>query len=680
MASDPSPSGPRAASLETLFRTIHEINPFLDNRVNAPSPAPVDVPSIHQGAFTRLTELSREALAARRGVGAMLWGQAGTGKSHLLARLARWAAQDRRAYFIYLHNLQAIPERLPRSLLRAVLSILTHGRQDRFLTTPLFDLARAGVGEAAGPASCTVPWRRLQELYAGWVARLSAAAAVGPTPPDPSIYGVLYRFFCSAYRASVGKEDGALAATCVRWLSGTALEPAEGAALNLTAPGPGEPIALADNQQIKHVFVALARLAAAAGKPFLLVFDQVDNLDAEQVSALARFLEALIDSAPNLLVVTTGIQTTLLRWREGGVITDSAWDRLAQVTIQLHPLQPDAALEIVQARLEALLAPFLLAPGKPLENASGNDLDTIRHHVREDALFPLGQSWKEKSFGDRTHVRARDVVNWAAEGWRQQQEALRELGGREWLARWPGEITPIPPAPFEPNPAVLDQLIDQLLEEKLAEQVAFRLREPAVLPPDGDHLAGLLYSLLRQCRDAEQRYGVLEIERLPPPRKGARPTYDLSLMQRFSEGETPVRSGVVVVTATSATSVTGFLRRLLEDPRPLARILLVTDERVGLPLGDRGLEYLQDLQRGRMERFRVLEVSLEQYAELDALDQLVRQAACGDLEVEAELGRPYTLSVADVLDSYHRCGKYMGHRLLRTVLTPTQTEAVALNS
>jgi hypothetical protein len=655
--------------VETFFRTVCDINPFLDNRVNAPSHSPIDVPSIHEAAFTRLTGLAREALAVRRGVGALLWGQAGTGKSHLLARLGAWAAHHRRAWFVYLHNVQAVPERLPRSLLRSVLSILTLGRQDRFVATPLYDLAQAGVIEAAGPASRKVPWGRLQQLYAGWVTRLSASDAVGPTPPDPSIYGVLYRFFCSAYRANLGKEDGSVAAAAVRWLSGMALEPAEGEVLNLQPADPGEPIALADNQQIKHVFVALARLAAAAGKPFLLVFDQVDNLDTEQVGALARFLEALIDSAPNLLVITTGIPSTLLGWRDRGVITESAWDRLAQVSIQLQHLKPEAALEIIQARLEAFLARFLLAPG--------SHFDAVRRWVREDPLFPLGQPWQEKYFQDRTEVRAREAVNWAADGWRQQQEALCQQSGPEWLANWSGATAAASPTLLESNAADLERLIDQKLEEMIADQVTLRLRDPAILPPDADHLAGLLYALLRECRDAEQRHGVLEIERPPSPRKGSRPTYDLSVVHRSAEGDSRLRTGIVIVTASSAISVTGFLRRLLEDPRPLDRILLVTDERVGLPLGGRGQEYLHDLQHGGVERFRVVEISLEQYAELDALDQVVRQAACGDLEVEVEPGRPSTLSVANVLDSYHRCGRYMAQRLLRIVLTPMEADAIA---
>ena len=82
----------------TFFGRMLAVNPFTDNRVNNPSTADVDVADIHQAAFARLTELAREALTARRGLGVVLWGEAGVGKSHLLSRLGRWAGDDDRPF------------------------------------------------------------------------------------------------------------------------------------------------------------------------------------------------------------------------------------------------------------------------------------------------------------------------------------------------------------------------------------------------------------------------------------------------------------------------------------------------------------------------------------------------------------------------------------------------------
>src|SRR5262249_5652473 len=123
-------------------------NPFVNNRVSRPSPTEVDVAAIHDGAFRRLADLARQAHALDRGIGAVLWGDAGTGKSHLLGRLWGWAEGQDQGYFIYLYNLQARAERLPRYVLRCAVSVLTYGRQREFHDTRLYDLARALVDTA----------------------------------------------------------------------------------------------------------------------------------------------------------------------------------------------------------------------------------------------------------------------------------------------------------------------------------------------------------------------------------------------------------------------------------------------------------------------------------------------------------------------------------------------------
>src|SRR5262249_32513304 len=151
--------------LAAFFRRMATVNPFLDNRVNGPSARDVDVAGIHQVAFGRLTELAGEALQARRGIGAVLWGEAGAGQSPPLSRLARWAGQDGRAYLVSFHNLQAAPEYLPRSILHAVVGALTHGLRQNFYPTPLFDLAHGGALEAVHHQRVLIPWATLERAY-----------------------------------------------------------------------------------------------------------------------------------------------------------------------------------------------------------------------------------------------------------------------------------------------------------------------------------------------------------------------------------------------------------------------------------------------------------------------------------------------------------------------------------
>ncbi len=152
------------ADLSALRAGVLASNPFLDNRINAPSRHDSDVPQVHQSAFLRLTELAEDALRSRRGLGVMLWGEAGIGKSHVLSRLGRWA--EGRASLVYLHNLQASPGQLPRSLLRSVISQLTLGQRRRLFGTPLFQLIRGAVLAMLPPEEQKrpIPWSTVQRL------------------------------------------------------------------------------------------------------------------------------------------------------------------------------------------------------------------------------------------------------------------------------------------------------------------------------------------------------------------------------------------------------------------------------------------------------------------------------------------------------------------------------------
>jgi hypothetical protein len=650
--------------LVDFVRSIELRNPFLDNRINGPSSNDVDVDAIHQAAFARLTRLAREACDSRRGVGVVLWGEAGIGKSHLLSRLARWAARDKQACFAYLHNLQAAPEHLPRSLLSSVVNILTSGRDRHFVGTELFDLVHASLLDAVNHKLGSYTWPQLANAYGRLVERLATSDLPGATVIDRSVWKVLFQFFGSAYRANQGKEDGSTASLAVRWLSGQTLDADEARILGLPPARADEPVALLDNQQVKQVLAALTRLAASKNRSFMLVFDQVDNLDEDQAAALARFLEALIDSSPNLLVVTAGVQDTLVRWHQHRVIQESAWDRLAQVEIMLHRLPPAEAAAIIAARLRSFLEPFA-------------DIEAVQKRRREDALFPLGETWRQRLLGDRVEIRPRDAINWAREGWRQQQEALAHHDPLDWLRRWPRNGDPGPGRPDEPTTEEIAEAVDRKIADKLVSITEQLEREPHTLPADADHLAGLVYSLLAQCRDAGHQYGVWEVERVVPP-KNARPTYHLSLRRRDPEAPTDFRTGVLFLVERSAKSVAGFLRRLLGDWGAYDRIVLVTAERIGLPLGQAGREYLEDLQKHGARHFQRLELTFAECVKLEATQRVVGLAKSGDLEIEPSPGHSRRVTEPEVIEAYHRHGRYLTSALLRELLDgATKSEQVA---
>src|SRR5262249_13072234 len=143
-------------------------------------------------------------------------------------------------------------------------------------------------------------------------------------------------------------------------LSGDAIDPEEAKKLGLLpANGKDPTVALSDDEQVKQVLITLARFTALWKRPFILCFDQADNLEREQFAALSRFLHALLDGATNLLVITAGVRSTIFRWESEGVFTHAARDRIGHHTIELQRISVAEARQVVLARLRPYQLPFL---------------------------------------------------------------------------------------------------------------------------------------------------------------------------------------------------------------------------------------------------------------------------------------------------------------------------------
>lgn len=645
--SSPPATGDEPAALENFFEHVRLTNPFLINRVVQPSTPGADADHVHHAAFTQLVNLAQKARDQQLGIGVVLWGEAGVGKSHLLARLARWADRDRQGCFLYLQNLQASPENLPRSLLKAAVSILTRGRSSRLHETPLFRLVNAGIKAALGDGGASAPSFEVAEhAYHNLVDRLSARDPSRAALVDRQVYGVLFRFFRSAYLANKEQDDPTIAALALRWLSGDYLDPDEARQLDLPPLGRrDEPVALADDQQVKLVLIALSQLALFRHHLFVLCFDQVDNLEPEQFKALSRFVQALLDSAPDLLVVTCGVHQALLKWHQEGVIQESTWDRIAQFEINLLPVTPPEARQIVQARLEQFLEPFV-------------ELAAVKDWIHKDHLFPLGLPWCEETLKGRDEVRPRSMINWAREAWSRQQQQLALVGGPRWLAEWPSQRSE--PEALTLSEEEIQHRVDEKIERKLGEHQEQRRLDPENLPADADNQSGLVYTLLAQCGDDS-----LEVQRLQALKYKPRPAYDLIVQQRG--GGADKRTGIVFIATGSAFTVTGYLRRLAQDANPPGRVLLISDERLPLKLGPKGRDYLQQLRR-RGDRFRERVLTFTEYAALDALKAVVGMARSGDLEIDLPQGQSRRVSEEEALESHRRRDRYRRRALLGELL------------
>jgi hypothetical protein len=635
--------------LDDFLAAVRDTNPFAANRITEPSSYDVDVPAIHGAGFDRLVDLAGKAMRSPSGIGVAMLGGAGVGKSHLLSRLYRWANEPGpdggpRACYVYLHNILADPDRLPRYLLKYVISRLSGGGRGSLLQTPLIGFLDRAIRHAYGSANPAAGQTfTVLEAY---------RAYFEGSPEGRDAYEVLFQLYRHARPEKA--DDPArrrLASEALAWLSGDEIDPEIARSFGLRVDG-STPAMIHDDQGVEQILLALARLAFVSHQPLILCVDQVDNLDPEKLKSLTQFLHALLDHAANLLVITSGVKQTLLAYRESDVIAEAAWDRIAQYRVDVNRIMSSDARKILEARLERFHEPFL-------------EVDQVRRRLQEDTLFPLARGWLKERLGEGLDFRPRDILTWARDAWDVEQAKLARLGGAAWIKGWPHSGRgPVPPVPA----ADLEDLIDSAVDRKIEEQIALHRLQPGSLPPDAGNLAGLVESLLGHCSGGGLPYTFRGFERT---RKKAskRPPYDLLIRERRDPDGREVKTGVSFVTNVGP-SATASLRRLLEENQHVDHRILVTDqERRPLKVGAQGAEYYRDLEKLGPGKFEHIKLNFEQYARLDALQGVIGMARSGDLEIEAPRGTARPVSEAEVIASHHRRDRFRQHPLLRPLLT-----------
>lgn len=571
-------------------------NPFALERVPRGGAAPIDVSAIHDRPFQRLVELATAARRDDMGVGVTLWGEAGAGKSHLLRRLERWAIESEQGAFAAPASLLVPPEEIPRTVMHDTVAVLAACPPGQWHESLLFRAVERVVIDAVrahGENRPTVgrACERYHEAVAAW-----AGTVPGLTADDP-LFRVLFRFFWSGVLARSRGEDDEAAPVVLRWLSGDDLDPAEASALDLR-PREASPTGAA----VLRAVAVLARFMRRIDRTLILAFDQIHTLPPAQVSALTRFLHELLDTAGNVLLVTAEVQDELVRLVEERRISPASWDRIGQHRIDLPRLPPELGRQLVDARLRAYLEPFRSQP-------------EVVDAITRDPLYPLGAAWWADRFKDVVELRPRRYLQLARERW----DELR---------------TAPPPAPVAPGP-----------DPRVAEIVA----APHKLPPNADHLVGLVRALLSKVL---HRPGGARVEGVEIPSKAT--AYDGRVTVHSGPQRRERTVGFVVVVTGSANSATATLRRLAEDSNPPDLVLLVSDARMPLPLGDqptaRGREYLAQLEKRGPDGFQRIDLSVGQLAELAAM-------------AEAQAADP------DAVGIHVRAGRYHGHALLGLMLS-----------
>ena len=661
----PSLPDSKPMTLESFFEHMRVRNPFLANRVDRPLTDPlIDVFGIHEPEYRQILNLGRQAHQDNRGIGVVVWGEAGVGKSHLLARLGNWAKERQQACFVYLHNLQSQPERVPRTFMQSVLGGLTNGRMPPYHKTPLFALINSALREAMMAKGLVKGnWEQVGEAFHELIQTISARDHSRGVLFNRTIYEVLFRFYQGAYPAQQSKGDE-LADLALRWLYGDPLTAQELIKLDLRVEDDdAESGTLINNQRFKQVLVALTQLARMARQLFLICFDQVDNLAEAQIQSFSRFLHDLLDSAGNLMVVTTGVRETLIGFLQRGIITETSWDRIGQVEITLNRIPKHRAKDLLLARLQ-----------KFMEGARG--LPELEPLIRKDNLFPLGTPWLEDRLQKLADLRPRDLLTWASRCWQQHQEVLMTTPGTLWLARWQQKLEAFDPnhnMEAETRHKEWDETVTNVFEEKMD-----TLRnDPDSLPVNEDTLRHRVYQLLQHCLNARLSSSFLNIEWVSS-KGGARSTYDLIVRHRSEPDGQVVCFGLCFLVNNNSLTVAHSLRRLLEEANPPDRVFLITDQRQQLILGPEGKKRLDTLKRKGASKFKLIELSPEENAQMEALLVTLDMGESGLLPNIS--GETSAFTPRQILESHQRQSRLKNHRLLHMVLQLTTTGASDPNS
>lgn len=642
---------------EEYFSAVRDTNPFAANRVNEPSPHDVDVPGIHAEAYDLLTGFAKEVWREQSAVGAALLGGAGVGKSHLLSRLFRWAEEksesgEPRACFVYLHGLLTSPDALPRYMLKYVVSRLAEGGQGQLELTPLYRFVERAIRKAI-KASGANP-RNAREVHDAYHSSFAGS------PGGSRLIEVLYQFLRLARPKDpdASNRRRSIALEALSWLSGDAIDPDDARELGLRTDGQ-KPVELQDDQEIFDVLLGLTQFARVNNQPFVLCIDQVDNIEAEKLKALARFLHELIDRAKNLLVITSGVGETLLAYKKDQTIPPAAWARIGQYPVPLKSVLIEDGRKILEARLEQFHEPFL-------------GLEIVRRHLQQDTLFPLSRAWLDNRLGKLIELPPRDLLIVARDAWRQEQQVLACSGGEAWVKGWP-RIGKPPDVMRLANQEDIEKAIDETVDRVIKERLALHRLHPGSLPPDAGNLAALVECLLKYCQGENLPYTFQTVERVKGV-SGRLPTYDLLVSERGERDGRNVKTGLVFVT-NMGLSATAALRRMVEDQKPPEHRLLVTDhERRPLHVGAQGREYSRRLEKLGRDRFHHLRIDFEQYARLDALHEVIGMARTGNLVIEAPPGIPRHVTEAEAIASHHRKDRFRQHVLLRPLLTEDPEE------
>lgn len=360
------------------------LNPFVDLSVGEAelwgARAWLDVPQIHAAQAAQLQMACDLVRANRRTQVRFVRGVGGSGKSHLFARLRREMTDT--ILYAYAPNPPLQPETLESFLLTKIVGSLRHKARTRDgqeapysqLRLLAYALLRPVVEQADLPieqfheAWSDISLEAQKDLLHNALLMLETA--------HPMVSRGVLRCLLSVLRDDKENLAG-------QWLAGTGyLTEAD-----LRFLGEPEPMGAELHGPAIHLF---GKLAAMAGRPFVLVLDQLDLVTSQQqLDEFQRLLFALIDQSENWVVLIGLVGERFRFWEEN--LNQALRGRIGGTSLHSPGISTLPVVEIapiVNADKEVLVKQRLAAPALQRQREV-DGIESIVHPLLPDDVKQL---------------------------------------------------------------------------------------------------------------------------------------------------------------------------------------------------------------------------------------------------------------------------------------------------
>lgn len=552
-------------------------NPFRNSIVINPWENPeIDISSVHQNVYEHCCRAFNQIREGHNTNSMLIYGEAGSGKTHLLARFRAQIAHDasvdpanglQDAIFVAV-RLHTSGRMIWRHVRRCMVNDLLRRSKSGTLQIErllLHLLLKNRIIDADGKA-----WldRRRQELAHN---EQSCQELDDLFSLDEYVNHIGYNLRVVLQHVLMGRHRG-LAGP---WLRGESLPDNALDKLGVSADQNGEDD---PEEHARQMIVSLGCLATAQ-LPFIFCFDQVealqlDQLDTSGLFAFGQMISTLHAEIPHTLMISS-IQSAFLDTLKKS-IREADWDRITEYgRFPIHPLKWPEAEQLIKARLD-------LVP----------ELKEMRSDI-SDPFWPLNEGEIKVVF-DGQDFAARRLISHCA-----------DLFDKQRLTQG---------ASPEPPKRSIDDFLTQSIEERRRQ--AFDNSNPSLT----DHIIA---------------HGLPAL--LPVSSRGLRQVSEnipagIDLLFEHSSGQIAIglcnkRPGIGLTTKFES------IKRLF-GAQPNPRVILLRDSR--LPIGKTAKKTVELREELIQQGAQWIEPSIEVLAALDALRSLLSDASSGDLDNHGE--------------------------------------------